>query len=80
MKNWQGRVREVLRKAPDGLTIKDMMRLLLVADRSLVRDTLRRMPDAYIDRWTKEGGTRGRYAAVWCVVIPPENCPPPDKS
>jgi hypothetical protein len=34
------------------------------------------MPDAYIDRWLKTGK---RFAAVWCVVVPPPHCPKPEK-
>ena len=36
------------------------------------------MPDSYIDRWT--GPHRGQWAAVWCVVEVPENCPKPDEN
>ncbi len=36
---------------------------------------VRSMPDAYIDRWIKNGQ---RVSAVWCVVVPPENCPRPE--
>jgi len=36
------------------------------------------MPDAYIDRWQKINA-KNNYAAVWCVVVPPENCPKPNQ-
>jgi hypothetical protein len=42
-----------------------------------VRRVLRDMPDTYIDRW--ELRPRKPPAAVWCVVVPPENCPKPKK-
>jgi len=35
------------------------------------------MPDSYIDRWS--GPHRGQWAAVWCVVEVPEDCPKPDE-
>lgn len=79
MRNWQNRVRDLLRAAPDGMTIKQLVATLAAPDRYSMRDILLRMPDTYIDRWVKEPGTRGRYAAVWCVVVPPPNCPPPEK-
>jgi hypothetical protein len=39
---------------------------------------LKNMPDTYIDRWVKktERG-RGKWTAVWCIVIPPLDCPQP---
>ena len=79
MSGLAAKVRAVLRANPDGLTIKEINERLGASDRWSLRDTLQRMPDAYIDRWTKEPATRGRYAAVWCVVVPPPNCPPPEK-
>jgi hypothetical protein len=42
-----------------------------------IRKLLHTMPDAYIDRWTRFGGM-GRHIAIWCVVVPPENCPSPE--
>jgi len=71
-----GRVRALLRAESDGLTANDL------ADRIGVRrDACMRactnMPDSYIDRWVYREGCRGRPEAVWCVVVPPEDCPPP---
>jgi len=39
---------------------------------------LKNMPDTYIDRWVErtERG-RGKWTAVWCIVIPPLDCPQP---
>jgi hypothetical protein len=69
-------VRKVLRDSEDGLTVKQIMDLSQVHTDSLSR-ILQKMPDAYIDRWS--GPTKGQYSAVWCVVVPPENCPQPSK-
>lgn len=68
-------VRVTLRGIPDGATLEDLSELL---DRSKynVRKVLKNMPDTYIDRW--EVAPRGQYKAVWCVVIPPIDCPRPD--
>ncbi len=67
--------REVLR-ASDGLTVEQVAQ---AADIGLSRAyrIINAMPDAYIDRWTRFGGV-GRPSAIWCVVVPPENCPPPE--
>lgn len=37
---------------------------------------IHKFPDAYIDRWIKKDNY---LTAVWCVVVPPENCPRPDR-
>jgi hypothetical protein len=68
-------VRVTLRGIPDGITLEDLSELL---DRSKynVRKVLKNMPDTYIDRW--EVAPRGQYKAVWCVCIPPTDCPRPD--
>ena len=69
-------VRKLLRDNPDGM---DVGTIANTVDRepSNVRRMLETMPDAYIDRWTRFGG-KGMPSAIWCVVIPPENCPRPD--
>lgn len=71
------KIRKTLREHADGATINRLAELL-----SLKYETVRRalvnMPDVYIDRWTKKPKSR-RYEAIWCVVIPPENCPPPTR-
>jgi hypothetical protein len=45
-------------------------------DKANIKKIIRAMPDAYIDRW--EAVPRKQYAAVWCVVVPPEDCPRPE--
>ena len=70
-------IRELLRQNDDGLTIEDIAtQLAMHAD--ACRRVLPEMPDAYVDRWV--GPFRGQYQAVWCVVVPPENCPRPTKA
>jgi hypothetical protein len=68
-------IRVTLRGIPDGITLEDLSELL---DRSKynVRKSLKNMPDTYIDRW--EVAPRGQYKAVWCICIPPTDCPRPD--
>ena len=68
-------IRELLRSAPDGLDVGTIANRL---DRepSNIRSRLKDMPDAYIDRWVREYGNPPM--AIWCVVVPPENCPRPD--
>jgi hypothetical protein len=69
-------VRELLRANPDGMDVGTIANHL---DREPgnIRKLLHTMPDAYIDRWTRFGGI-GRHSAIWCVVVPPENCPRPE--
>jgi hypothetical protein len=51
---------------------------MLEAPKSAVYDALTRMPDAYVDRWTEPNKYQSTEQ-VWCVVVPPENCPRPDR-
>jgi hypothetical protein len=69
-------VRQLLRDNPDGMDVGTIANNL---DREPgnIRKLLYTMPDTYIDRWTRFGGM-GRHIAIWCVVVPPENCPPPE--
>ena len=61
---------------PDGATASELARLL-EAHPSSVIEALQRMPDVYIDRWQQNG--KSKYAAVWCAVVVPEDCPHPTK-
>jgi hypothetical protein len=70
-------IRELLRQHPDGLTISAIQHTLCISKDATVRRCLEVMPDAYIDRWTTTRNSRGQFLAVWCVVVPPENCPYP---
>jgi hypothetical protein len=76
MKSKHDLVRKVLRESEDGLTAKQITEAVGV-DKDPLSRILATMPDAYIDRWS--GPTRGQYSAVWCVVVPPENCPRPTR-
>ena len=70
-------VRSILRQAEDGMTVSQLS-LRTELDRPHLSRILRGMPDAYIDRWVNVQGGRW-HRAVWCVVIPPEDCPRPFK-
>jgi hypothetical protein len=68
-------IRVTLRGIPDGMTLEELSELLN-RPKTNVRKVLKAMPDVYIDRW--EVAPRGQYKAVWCVVIPPNDCPRPE--
>ena len=67
-------VRDLLRKS-DGMTVAQIAEAVGTYNTHVHR-MLHKFPDAYIDRWIKTGR---RLTAVWCVVVPPENCPRPDR-
>lgn len=69
------RLRALLREHHDGLSVPAMASMVS-ADVESVRRRLKEMPDAYIDRWQK---SPGNYVAIWCVVVPPPNCPRPER-
>jgi hypothetical protein len=69
-------VRNLLRDNPDGLDVGTIANRL-EREPSNIRALLDKMPDTYIDRWTRFGG-KGMPSAIWCVVVPPENCPRPE--
>lgn len=77
MYSYNKQVRQVLRDIPDGLTVAQVASLINAPYKTINR-LLRTMPDAYIDRWQKINA-KNNYAAVWCVVVPPENCPKPNQ-
>jgi hypothetical protein len=70
----QARLRKRL-KGHDGMTTRQLSLLVDSGMRDITR-ALKAMPDAFVDRWT--GPERGQWAAVWCVVDVPENCPKPE--
>ena len=76
-KSNQPRLRELLRQHPDGLAVLEMSERLELPTNSVLA-SLKCMPDAYIDRWFT-AGRKKYYSAVWCVVVPPENCPKPKR-
>jgi hypothetical protein len=67
-------LRALLRANPDGLDIGSIANALS-REPSNVRKRLEQMPDAYIDRWVRQRGAPPQ--AIWCVVVPPANCPKP---
>jgi hypothetical protein len=71
-------VRAALRAAPDGLTVAEILEQVPRLDKDYVSKILNSMPDAYIDRWVSIYGGRW-FRAVWCVVVPPEDCPRPHR-
>jgi hypothetical protein len=75
-------IRSVLRRPEnrDGLTAREIAEIMGIDPtvQSTVLNSLKTMPDCYIDRWVQpREGRGGPYAAVWCVVEVPENCPRP---
>ena len=75
MNNHHQKIRDLL-KGSEGLTTRQLQYRLEVDQRTLCK-SLKSMPDSYIDRWS--GPHRGQWAAVWCVVEVPEDCPKPDE-
>jgi DNA-binding IclR family transcriptional regulator len=74
---WPVTIRQILRSEEDGCTIAELADRL-GAPKMSVAAALERMPDTYVDRWT-EAGQQRPYEAIWCVVVPPENCPKPER-
>ena len=77
MYSYNKEVRAALRAHPDGLTASQLHQII-EAPEGRMRSVLRSMPDAYIDRWQTRG-TQNYLSAVWCVVVPPPNCPKPER-
>jgi hypothetical protein len=73
--NCTQQIRALLREHSDGMTLEQFV-WAVKRDKANVKKNVRAMPDAYIDRW--EAVPRKQYAAVWCVVVPPEDCPKPE--
>jgi hypothetical protein len=69
-------IRMLLQQYHDGLTVTDIAERM-EKSRGAINRALPEMPDAYIDRWTSN---KSQWAAVWCVIVPPENCPKPKES
>ena len=72
-------IRDYLRTQSSGSTVKELQAMFpWISKTATIRKILERMPDAYIDRWFTTGRKK-YYSAVWCVVVPPENCPKPNQ-
>jgi len=70
------RIRKVLDRHSDGLSAPEIAKIL-VKRPTIVRESLTRMPDVYIDRW-EPGITQ--WVAVWCRHAPPANAIKPEVS
>jgi hypothetical protein len=78
MYSYNKQVRAALRQHPDGLTTGELHGLTGAPQHSIGK-LLPTMPDAYIDRYLKSAGRGRAYIPVWSVVVPPENCPKPER-
>jgi hypothetical protein len=70
-------IRALLRKYFDGLSVSDICAKTGIDER-VARACLKRMEDAYIDRWIL-GAHQRPPEAIWCVVDVPEDCPRPKR-
>jgi hypothetical protein len=75
MKPSHPKIRQLLRQYQDGLTTKEISERL-EKKHDTIYAALQNMPDTYIDRWL-EAQQQLPPQAVWCAVIPPEDCPKP---
>lgn len=75
MYSYNKKIRQALRDNPDGLTSTQLVAFIGAPSNTINRQ-LHSMPDTYIDRWQTRGAKK-YISAVWCVVVPPENCPRP---
>lgn len=76
-------VRRLLRDFPDGMTAKQLAEHIFQngEKQACVNKSLSSMPDAYIDRYVQAAPSgKSKFAAVWCVVEVPENCPHPEEA
>lgn len=75
MKPSHPKIRQLLHQYQDGLTTKEIAERL-EKKHDTIYAALQNMPDTYIDRWL-EAQQQLPPQAVWCAVIPPEDCPKP---
>ena len=68
-------IRTLLLKHEEGLTAKEIsIHIGMVSDN--VTQSVRTMPDVYVDRWTKP--KKGvKYVPVYIAIKIPEDCPAP---
>ena len=74
---WAKKIRKKLREESDGMTVKELSQMLNAPSMSIY-GALGTMPDAYVDRWTEPNKYQSTEQ-IWCVVVPPKNCPRPDR-
>jgi hypothetical protein len=76
-------IRAILRDS-DGLTAAQLAQKLQQSGYECagnISRTLETMPDTYRDRYIRSvdgDGRNTKYAAVWCAVAVPEDCPRPE--
>ena len=71
-------LRSLLRgKHEAGATATQLAAEVGAASAESVFTALRNMPDAYIDRWLET--YHMPPSAVWCVVVPPDDMPKPER-
>jgi hypothetical protein len=70
-------IRALLLEHSDGLSVSDICARTGI-DIRVARDCLKKMADAYIDRWIL-GRHQCPPEAIWCVVHVPEDCPRPTR-
>ena len=75
MKPSHPKIRQLLHQYQDGLTAKEIAERL-EKKHDTIYAALQNMPDTYIDRWL-EAKQQLPPQAVWCAIIPPEDCPKP---
>ena len=75
MKPSHPKIRQLLHQYQDGLTTKEISERL-EKRHDTIYAALQNMPDTYIDRWL-EAQQQLPPQAVWCAVVPPEDCPKP---
>ena len=68
-------IRTLLKEFSDGLSPKDISEKSGI-DRNQLYRALKKMPDAYIDRWVHLYDS-GHPTAIWCLVDVPKDCPKP---
>ena len=70
-------IRSLLLEHSDGLSVSEIC-LRTGVDVRVTRTCLKKMADAYIDRWIL-GAHQRPPEAIWCVVHVPKDCPRPTR-
>jgi len=79
MYSYSSDVRQALRDNPDGLKVSQIVEITGANENAVNRLLRKSFPDSYIDRWEYRGKTK-YLDAVWCVVVPPQDCPKPTRT
>jgi hypothetical protein len=70
------KIRALLREHHDGMVLSQIAEAV-DKSQSTTWKSIKTMPDAYVDRWIRQQTGPKHHVAVWCVVVPPANCPKP---